>query len=169
MNQFKRLAVELGIIGLVIGLVLWFARKRSVGVIPPNTDATISVEDGRVTIEKNNERIIRYAPKGTKIVINKDGSVKVVTKQYGLCHEFGAGFMADGRRAYAQADVKLAFVSRFGVHLNIGVGQSDKRAVFLPAFSLSYTLPFHAVSNTSLFVGHSLLGPDWVIGARVRF
>lgn len=170
---FKRLLIEMGIVAAAIGLLLWLglkAAKSGVGVIPPNTDATISIEGSKVTIEKNNERIIKYAPKGTKITINKDGSIKVVSKQFGLTREWGVGLLTDGRHVAVQGDVKFLYYKRLGLHLNLGVTTVDKRLLFIPALSLSYNLPWAPVSNTSIFIGHSLVKQDdWVAGARVRF
>lgn len=171
MSTFKRLAIDAGIIVAVIGFLLWFARKRGVSVIPPNTDATISIENGRVTIDKNNERIVRYAPKGTKIIVNKDGSVKVVSKQYGLSREFGVGIAVEKAMVLPMLDVKLAYYSRFGLNAGMGVNFSNRLSLasFRPFVGVSYALPFNAVSNTSLFVGHSLVSENWVTGIRVRF
>lgn len=171
MNGFKRLAIELGVIGLVIGLALWFAHKRGVSVIPPNTDATISIDGNRVTIDENNKHITQYAPKGTKIVINKDGSVKVISKQYGLCHEVGAGVMLEDRTVMPLINLRLAYYGRFGFNVGIGVNFRSQLSLntFRPFAALSYALPFNALSNTSLFAGHSLVSQNWVAGVQVRF
>jgi hypothetical protein len=169
--NLSRLLVGLGIAAVISLLVLWLLHKRSVSAIPPNTDATISVDGNTVTIERNNEHIVKYAPRGTKIVINKDGSVKVVSKQYGLCREFGGGMMIEGRKPMLMLDVKVAYVQRFGLHVNLGIDIVAPHLVdvFHPAVSLSYNLPIQALSNTSLFVGHSLTSDQWITGLRVRF
>lgn len=169
MISFKRLLLGLGLIGVLSLLVLWLLHKRGIGVIPPNSDATISVDGHKVTIEKNNERITKYAPEGTKIVINKDGSVKVVSRQFGFCREFGMGLLVDGRHIALQADVKLAYLRRLGFHANLGVTTADARLLLIPALSVSYNLPWEVVSNTSVFIGHSVAGDAWVTGARVSF
>lgn len=171
MNTFKRLAIEVGVIGAVIGLLLWFAHKRGVSVIPPNTDATISVDGNTVTVETNNDRTVKYAPKGTKIVVNKDGSLRVVSKQYGLTREVGVGLAFEDSKVMPALDIKLAYYMRFGLNAGMGFRLNDKLslATFRPYAAVSYALPFSATSNTSIFVGHSLVSEHWVTGISVRF
>ena len=124
--NFKRLAIEIGVITVIICLLLWLAHKRGIGVIPPNTDATISIENGTVTVEKNNERTMKYAPKGTKIIVNKDGSLRVISKQYGLTREFGIGIAAENPTIMPVFDVKLAYYMRLGLNVGTGV-RLDKK------------------------------------------
>lgn len=171
MNTFKRLAIEVGIIAAVIGLVLWLAHKRGVSVIPPNTDATISIDNDTVTIDTNNERTRKYAPKGTTIVVNKDGSLRVVSKQYGLTREVGIGIAFEDAYIMPALDIKLAYYMRFGLNAGMGVRLNNRvsLASFRPYAAISYALPFSATSNTSLFVGHSLVSEHWVTGLSVRF
>lgn len=171
MTNLKRLAIEVGVITAIICLLLWFAHKRGVGVIPPNTDATISLDGDTVTVETNNERTRKYAPKGTKIVVNKDGSLRVVSRQYGLTREFGVGLAFEDSHVMPALDVKLAYYMRFGLNAGMGVRLNDKLSLstFRPYAAISYALPFNATSNTSIFVGHSLVSDQWVTGVSVRF
>lgn len=169
--SFRHLLITLGLLSVLSLLVLWLLHKRGISTIPPNTDATISVEGNRITIEKNNERIVRYAPNGTKITINKDGSVKVTTKQYGVCREMGLGMMVEDRRLMPVVDIKLLYVNRFGLHVGLGLDVVTPHLadVFHPVISLSYNLPITALSNTSVFIGHSVVSANWVTGIRVSF
>jgi hypothetical protein len=171
MNSFKRLAIEVGVITAVIGLLLWFAHKRGVSVIPPNTDATISLENDTVTIDVNNERTRKYAPKGTKIVVNKDGSLRVISKQYGLTRELGIGLAFEDSYVMPALDIKLVYYMRFGLNAGLGVRLNNRVSLssFRPYAAISYALPFSAASNTSLFVGHSLVSEHWITGLSVRF
>ena len=121
MKTLIRLVIEVSVIAAVICLLLWLAHKRGVSVIPPNTDATISIENDVVTIEKNNERTRKYAPKGTKIVVNKDGSLRVVSKQYGFTREFGIGMAVEAPAVMPVVDVKLAYYMRLGFNVGMGV------------------------------------------------
>lgn len=169
--NFKRLAIEIGVIAAVIGLLLWFAHKRGVSVIPPNTDATISIDGDVVTIEKNNERTRKYAPKGTKIVVNKDGSLRVISRQYGLTLEPGIAIAFEDSKVMPAIDVKLAYYMRLGLNTGMGflVNEKVTLSTFRPYVSVSYALPFNAASNTSLFVGHSLVSDQWMTGLGIRF
>lgn len=171
MNTFKRLAIEVGVISAVIGLLLWFAHKRGVSVIPPNTDATISIDNDTVTIDTNNERTRKYAPKGTTIVVNKDGSLRVVSKQYGLTRELGVALTFEDSYVMPALDVKLAYYMRFGLNAGMGFRLNEKLSLFTfrPYAAISYALPFSATPNTSIFVGHSLVSEHWVTGLSVRF
>jgi hypothetical protein len=170
-KTFKRLAIEVGVITAVIGLLLWFAHKRGVSVIPPHTDATISIDNDTVTIATNNERTRKYAPKGTTIVVNKDGSLRVVSKQYGLTHEMGVALAFEDSYVMPALDIKLAYYMRFGLNAGTGFRLNGKlsAATFRPYVAVSYALPFNAVSNTSIFVGHSLVSEHWITGLSVRF
>lgn len=171
MNNLKRLSVEVGVIVAVIGLLLWIAHKRGVSVIPPNTDATISIDGNNVTIEKNNERTMKYAPKGTTIVVNKDGSLRVISRQYGFTREIGGGIAVEQSFVMPVIDVKLAYYMRFGFNVGMGVRLNQRLSLesFRPYAALSYALPFKPLSNTSVFVGHSLVSDQWVLGVGVRF
>lgn len=176
-KYWKALLLELAVLLLVAGVLL-----RGCGGAPaepgsgpttlePGEKLRIEVEDRIIRITTPDGTKEEFVPDTAKVTIHEDGEVDLKVKKLGLKAELGGGFGIASNRLKLVLDSRLAYAWRFSLHGGLTLDPAAPKAIDIarPIVFVAYPLLFKWTPNTSIWVGHEILGAPIAGGLRVRF
>lgn len=142
-------------------------QKEKIRISP---DGDVSRTTRRKKKDGTTEQVTRRdtGGKGTEIIVNDDGSFRVVQRTHGFIFEPGVGVGFDGDPLFC-LDTQFYFMRNLGVVGGVSIPmkslRTDKLALYVAG---SYRLPFKAFRNTSAYVGYNTK-KEFQFGVRVKF
>lgn len=104
----------------------------------------------------------------TEVILNNDGSFRVVQRTHGFIFEPGVGAGFDGDPLFC-LDAQFYFARNVGLVGGVAVPMDSFRGRDLRVYVAgSYRLPFKAFRNTSIYAGYNTKS-EMQFGVRVRF
>lgn len=177
-----------GVLAILLVIFAFIAKDYITPFIPrtPTGDERLKDDEkGKVIVSPNGDvsRTIRKKKKDgtteqvtyrdtggrdTEVIVNNDGSFRVIQRTHGFIFEPGVGVGFDGKPLFC-LDTQFYFVRNVGIVGGVAMPMDSFRGDNLRLYVAgSYRLPFKAFRNTSVYAGYNTK-KEIQFGARVRF
>jgi len=173
-KHFKLTVILLGIVGIILYpyYKLWKMKTYNEKVsltLKDNEKRKIIIEDRTITNVEKDKIEVKSGARTTVITVKNDGSIDLYSPTIGFICEPGYATFYSNEKLWVGLDIQWFYWRRIGLLSGIGLrSENHDLKGKINVLSLSYTMPFKILSNTSMYIGLND-STKFLAGIRVKW